>query len=162
MTVNTDCSVAPAPIHGVVEFVPAEFKALFPQFGTVADPLLTSYFDLATMIVNNTCRSMVCDATKRERLLNLLVAHICALLPVAPNGGAGSGAQVVGHVTAATEGTVTISAQYAALVTNNMAWFIQTQYGALFWQLTANYRTMRYIPPVQCCGPAGVYAGRRG
>lgn len=159
MSVNTDCSVAPVPVHGVVVFDPTAFKTLYPQFAAVADPSLTSYFDLAVMIVNNTCRSPVSDATKRERLLNLLVAHIATLFMPAASGGSGG---VVGRVSSATEGSVSIDAEYAANVSQSMAWFIQTPWGALFWQLTSPYRSFRYFSPSQCCGPAGAFAGRRG
>lgn len=160
MTVNTDCSVAPVPVHGVVEFVPADFKVLFPQFATVADSLLMMFFDLATLILNNTCNSLVSDAAMRERLLNLLVAHMATQWPTAA--AAGSGGGIVGNVTGATEGTVSISAAWASEVSQSMAYFIQTQFGAMFWQLTSPYRSFRYVAPPQCCGPGGALAGRRG
>lgn len=162
MSVNTDCSVAAVPTHGVVVFDPAAFKALYAQFTAVANGTLALYFDLATLIVKNVCGSIVADATQRERLLNLLVAHIAALQPVTPAGGAGSGASLVGRIASATEGSVSVSAEYATQVSASMAWFIQTQYGALFWQLTSPYRSFRYTAPAQPFGPAGAFAGRRG
>jgi hypothetical protein len=157
VSVNPDCSVAPVSVHGVVVFEPAAFRALFPAF---TDPpysngMLQLYFDLATIILNNSCASIVSDGTQRERLLNLLVAHIATLQPTA----AGSSIPV-GVVSGASEGTVAI--QYALQVSQNAQWYLMTQYGALFWQLTAPYRTMRYVAPCNPCGPAGVYAGRRG
>lgn len=162
MTVNTDCTTAIAPVHGVVEFVPADFKAAFPQFASVPDGDLTTYFALATMVVDNTCASRISDATQRERLLNLLVAHIATLQPVSPNGGAGAGSSMVGRIASATEGSVSASAEYAAEVSQSMAWFIQTQYGAMFWQLTSPARSFMYVAPSRPCGPAGAYPGRRG
>jgi hypothetical protein len=68
----------------------------------------------------------------------------------------------VGNVTGATEGTVSISAAWASSVSQSMAYFIQTQFGAMFWQLTSPYRSFRYVAPALCCGPAGAFAGRRG
>lgn len=162
MSVNTDCSVAVAPVHGVVVFDPAVFKTLYVQFAAVANAMLTLYFDLATLILKNTCGSIIQDATQRERLLNLLVAHIAALQPVSPAGGAGSGGGLIGRISTATEGSVSVSAEYASQVSASMAWFIQTQYGALFWQLTSPYRSFRYVAPVQPFGSAGAFAGRRG
>lgn len=162
MSVNLDCSVAPTPAHGVVVFEPSVFKVLYAQFAAVADSSLTLFFDLATLIVTNVCGSIVQDATQRERLLNLLVAHIAALQPVSPAGGPGSGPALVGRITSATEGTVSVSAEYASSVSSSEAWFIQTQYGALFWQLTATYRSFRYTAPVRPFGPAGAFPGRRG
>lgn len=160
MGVNTDCSVAPVPEHGVVEFDAAAFKVLYPQFAAVADALLEMYFTLATMILNNSCSSVVSDANLREQLLNLLVAHIATLWPTAASAGSGGG--IVGNVTSATEGTVSVSAAWASQVSQSMAYFIQTQFGALFWQLTSPFRSFRYVAPPQCCGPGGAFAGRRG
>lgn len=163
MGITTDCTQAQQPVHGVVTFDPAVFVAAYPMFATVAPGLLTSYFFLATMIVDNSCNSVVDDATFREHLLNLLVAHIATLVPTGTNaGGAGSGGAFVGRVASATEGTVTISAEYAASVSQSMAWFTQTQWGAMFWQLTSPYRSFRYVAPPMCCGPGGALAGRRG
>jgi hypothetical protein len=141
-------------------FVPATFKALFTQFATVPDALLNLYFQLATMIVDNTCNSVVSDATLREQLLNLLVAHMATLWPTAASAGSGGG--IVGNVTSATEGTVSVSAAWASSVSQSMAYFIQTQFGAMFWQLTSPFRSFRYVAPPQCCGPGGAFAGRRG
>lgn len=160
MPVNPDCSSAPAPEHGVVEFDFAEFVEMFPGFAAGPEPLFEIYFELATQILNNTCRSVVCDGAKRLRLLYLLVAHIATIVPL--NGGAGSGVVIMGPITGATEGSVSIQSGFAAAITSNNAWFMQTQFGALFWQLTAVFRTMHYIAPTQCCGPAGQFAGRRG
>lgn len=163
MTVNTDCSVAIKPVHGVVEFDPAVFITIYTQFATMSPDMLSLYFDLATLIVANNCGAIVADATQRERLLNLLVAHIATLQPILPGaGGGGSGPGLVGRVAGATEGTVSVTAAYASQVSQSMAWFIQTQYGALFWQLTSPIRSFRYIAPCQPCGPAGSFAGRRG
>lgn len=163
MTVNTDCSVAPVPVHGVVEFVPADFRVLYPQFTNppVTDAMLQNYFLLATLVINNSCASVVSDAVERERLLNLLVAHIATLVPIQPAAGAGSGASMVGPISSATEGSVSVASGYAARVADDEAWFAQTQYGFLVWQLIAQYRTFRYVAPAQCCGPAGAWPGRR-
>ena len=164
MTINTDCSSVPTPVHGVVEFVPADFRALFPQFTDppTTDAMLDMYFALATLILDNSCGSLVQDAAQRERLLNLLMAHIATLMPLATAGGSGSGASIVGPITSATEGTVSISAGWLSNVSQSMAWFLLTAWGQLFWQLTAPYRSFRYVPPPQCCGPGGRLAGRRG
>lgn len=164
MPVSADCTLAPTPVHGVVVFSATEFRTLFPQFaGAVpSDAILGGYFVDATIIVNNSCASVVDDANTRLRLLYLLVAHIAALAPTSANGGPNSGAGAVGRVASASEGSVSISAEYAAEVSQSMAWFIQTQYGALFWQLTSPYRSFRYAAPAYCCGPGGAFAGRRG
>lgn len=163
MGITTDCTQGPTPQHGVVTFDPADFVAAYPMFAAVAPGLLTSYFVLATMIVDNSCSSVVDDAKVREQLLNLLVAHIATLVPTGTNApGAGSGGAVVGRIASASEGSVSISAEYAASVSQSAAWFTQTQWGALFWQISSPYRSFRYVAPPQCYGPAGAFAGRRG
>lgn len=162
MSVNPDCSVYPAAQHGVVEFEPAAFRALYPQFTDppTTDAMLANFFALATVILNNRCTSIVTDGVLRERLLNLLVAHLALITPT--TGGAGSGGGLVGPVSSASEGSVSVSSGFAAQVSQNAAWFAQTQFGFTFWQLTAPYRSFRYQAPTTCCGPAGAFAGRRG
>lgn len=154
------CNTAPLVEHGVVAFEPAAFRLLYPSFTDppYTDVMLQGYFALATMIISNRCGSVICDAVERERLLNLLVAHIATIFTVSPAGSA-----LVGRVNKATEGTVSIGAEYASQVSESMAWFIQTPYGALVWQATADARSFRYIAPAQgCCGPAGRFPGRGG
>jgi hypothetical protein len=153
------CPPNTPPVHGVVTFDPNVFKAIYPEFTTVAAAALNLNFALAQLILNNTCQSSVCDATVRETLLNVLVAHITALFN-GVNGQPASG--VVGRVAGATEGTVSVTIEYAAGVSQSQAWFVQTPYGALFWQMTVGFRTMRYISAPASCGPAGTWPGRRG
>lgn len=158
MSVEPCPSPVPSITRGIVVFDPAAFKVLFPAFVTVADPVLTGYFDDATMFLNNSCCSVMKDANKRERLLNLLVAHIAALLS-GENGNAPSG--LVGRVDKATEGSVSVSAAYASQMSMSAAYFSQTQYGAMFWMATTVYRTARYVaPPASgCVGRTGGYYG---
>lgn len=154
------CNALPVPVHGAVEFDAAEWRAEYTQFGTPpSDAQLQLYFDLATLILNAGCGSVVQDANMRQRLLYLLVAHIATLVPLATAQG-GGGAGLVGGVTSATEGTVSVSASWLGEVSASMAWFVQTPYGQLFWQLTSPFRSFRYFPAPGCGGPA--FAGRRG
>lgn len=130
------------PVRGVVTFDPTLFKVAYPEFASAANASLLANFGLAQLVLNNSCRSLVCDATKRETLLNLLVAHVTQLRN-GMNGQQPGG--LVGRVSQATEGSVSVSAEFP---TNpGAAWFLQTAWGALYWQATSQYRTMRYIPP---------------
>lgn len=160
----------PAPTYGVVTFDPAEFKVKYPAFVAVADSDLVMDFEAAELFLNNSCCSIVKDAVKREKLLNLLVAHLATLLQGA-NGQPPSG--LVGRVDKAQEGTVSVSAAWAADMSMSEAYFSQTQYGAMFWQATAMYRTFHYIPPPPnpCLGagpgrlggwPLGSWPGNNG
>jgi hypothetical protein len=127
------------PVIGAVVFVPNEFTAIYSEFATVAVPQLQGSFALATMILSNGQGSRVQDATKRQTLLYLLVAHLQALAAKGSDG-------MVGRINDATEGTVNAHADWSTHVSASQAWFIQTPYGATFWQATAVLRTMRYVP----------------
>ena len=144
----TPCPATPTPVtRGIVTFSATAFKVLFPEFATVADAALVLNFSFAQFALNNSCGSVVQDANNRETLLNLLVAHITQLRN-GVNGNAAGGA--VGRVSDATEGSDSVSVDMGP-VTFNAAWFLQTQYGSMFWQFTAQYRTFRYIPPPIVC-----------
>lgn len=136
-----------APVRGVVRFVPADFIAAFPEFATVATPRLQMNFDAATLMLNNSCRSVVLDAVTREKLLNYLTAHITALFD-GVNGVAPAGA--VGRVSGATEGSVSVQFDMGA-VFNDQAWFEQTRWGAYYWAATLRFRQFRYIPAPPVC-----------
>lgn len=137
-------------MSGVVIFDPVAFVQRYPQFAAISAPVLQSMFDEATLFLNNTDCSIVRDLTERALLLNLVTAHIATLSGVATAGGSGSTATQVGRVSSASEGSVSASLDMGA-TPNTGAWWLQTQYGATYWQVTAKYRTMRYIPPRRRC-----------
>lgn len=127
---------------GVVIFNPTDFKARFPEFTSVADGVLSGYFDRATLILCNSNQSPVRDLTRRTLLLDLLVAHITKLN--ATINGVKPG-DLVGRINSATEGSVSGSSDMGPAF-NSQAWFVQTRYGAEYWTATAIYRTFRYRP----------------
>lgn len=120
-----------------VTFNPELFKQRYPEFAGVSGELLGLYFDESTLIVSNTDRSRVKDEKERRILLWLLVAHKAQLASNKQGG-------MVGRIASALEGSVSVSADMGP-VTNTQAWYIQTQYGAEYWNATAKYRTMQYI-----------------
>lgn len=150
------CTNTP-PVHGIVQFDPAQFQIDYPAFAGIDAGVLGRNFTRATLQLNNSCGSMVRDANIRELLLELLVAHITEL-----NNGTNDGAGninpptgVVGRIASATEGSVSLgSAEYKAPDNANQAYYIQTTYGAEYWQSTAKFRTMRYVTP-QNASPIG-------
>lgn len=138
---------------GVVVFVPGDFKATFTSFATVSDPALNLSFTLATLQLNNGCGSRIKDAAQRETFLNLLVAHITALKD-GENGNPAPG--IVGRVDKATEGSVSVSAVMDTGNVYGKDYYMQTQWGAMYWQATARFRTMLYIPaPITCADTNG-------
>lgn len=125
----------------VAVFNPAAFKVMYPQWAALPNDQLCMYFDIATLYWRNDGSSPARNAQIQGTLLNLLTAHITALM-AGPDGKGASA--IVGRVNSASEGSVSIGADYPATASN--AWFLQTSFGALFWQATAAYRTARYIP----------------
>ena len=147
---------APQPVHGVVQFDNAEFIAAWPEFTGIPSGKNQNAFNLATLLLNNSCGSIVCDANVRMTLLYILTAHV-GFLVNGTNDGAGNvnpPYQVVGRLASATEGTVTAATEYSSEVGQSEAFYIQSKYGAMFWQMTAQYRTMHYIAPPSF-GPNG-------
>jgi hypothetical protein len=132
----------------VVVFNYANWIARYPEFTTLynsVDPTVVApeCFVEAQAYCNNTNGSPVSDIPTRTLFLNMLTAHIVAL-NFGVNGQAPS--QLVGRVSNAHEGSVGVTADMGK-VSDFAAWFMQTKYGAAFWQASAQYRMMRYMPP---------------
>lgn len=156
---------APCPpiTRGIVQFSAPEFVGLWPQFAGLPNPAMAQQFVFATLLLKNSCASAVQDANERLQLLYMLTAHLC-ILNVGTDDGNGDATPaqgMVGRIANATEGSVTVAAEYSSEVTQSEAFYIQTQPGALFWQATASYRTMHYVgaPSVGPNGPGFPWLG---
>jgi len=128
---------------GIVAFDPAAFVVAFPAFATVPSPQLTQNFNFACLQLNNTLTSIVQDEPTRASLLNLLTAHVTALLN-GVNGQAPSG--VVGRIASAAQGSVNAATEFD-VKSFSEAYYAQTPWGVQFWQSTVAYRTARYVRP---------------
>jgi len=128
----------------VATFDYAAWTTLYPEFqGAVSEERAALLFAQAgTLYLNNTDGSPVQDVAQRQQLLYLLVAHLAALSG-ALDGGKPSG--VVGRVTEATEGSVTIKSD-TGLKPGSGGWYSLTNYGLMFWQATAWLRSGFYAP----------------
>lgn len=128
-------------MNDVVVFNAEEFLALYPQFQNVFTPeQLGVFFNAACLLLDNTKNSKVKDLAERKTLLYMLVCHIATLQQ--------RGTGMVGLLTSATEGKVTVGFQ---AFTNNPNWYNQTQCGSMYWLATAKYRVgMRYVPWSPC------------
>lgn len=140
----------------VAVFDYAQWAARYPALAATVDANLAgAYFVEAGLYLDNTDCSIVADVTTRLVLLNMLVAHIALLNGASAAGAAG----LVGRIASATEGSVTINADFNARPGTEQ-WYAQTQPGASFWAATAAYRTMQYVPgPRPYLGVPGVSRG---
>ena len=122
---------------GIVVFDIEEFRELYPAI-EASDDQLIAYFGVAETFLNNTKCSVVKNLDARKKMLYLLTAHIAAITQQAE-----SGNPTVGRIASATEGTVSIGLDYGTMG-NNERWYLQTPWGAMYWQLTKKYRSAVY------------------
>lgn len=123
----------------IVVFNAATFKARYPEFASVADATLGAYFTEAGFYLSNANNSPVQNVDRRALLLNMITAHIAFI-----NGALSADGQPrpVGRVSQAGEGSVSAGFEYGTPGTKE--WFVQSQYGAAFWQATTALRGFRY------------------
>lgn len=132
-----------------VTFNYAAWAVQFPEFSNLSEDQATMYFTIATTLHRNDGGGPVSTAATQTQLLNYVTAHLAFLY----SGTAASPASpLVGRITNATEGSVSVQTDYGANIPQNMAFWIQSKYGATYWAMTAPYRTMRYVPPRQGFG----------
>jgi hypothetical protein len=157
-----------ASTDGVVVFSYEVWAARYPSLAAnVSEPLAQAYFDEAQLFCDNSRCSPVRNLAIRAVLLNLLVAHVASLnmSAGATSGGSTSGpaagpSPLVGRITSATEGSVSVTSEMD-VPPGSAQWFNQTPYGAEFWAATAAYRTMRYITLAPCVmDPYGLLTNR--
>lgn len=131
----------------VVVFDPAQFKLAFPEFALVPDARLSLLFNMVGLtILDNSDGSIVVDPLRRSPMLDLLVAHMLTLFGwVRADGSVVPGTGAVGRVASATEGTVSTSLEYCVPSSASEAWFNQTPYGAMYWMMTAPYRSFHMV-----------------
>jgi hypothetical protein len=136
---------------GPITFVYSDWLAQFPAFVSVSEGLATTCFNMATVLCDNTACGPVTNATVLTQLLYLLTAHICWLtvpqINGLPNDGGGGdlSPQPVGRLSAAGEGSTNAQFEMAG-VAANAQWYMQTQWGAMYWSGSAPYRMFRYVP----------------
>ncbi|AMM14239.1 hypothetical protein AX768_09170 [Burkholderia sp. PAMC 28687] len=130
-------------VPGIVVFDPAAFIALYPAFTAVPTGTLGMYFTMAESFLDNTPCSIVQDLDKRTTLLYLITAHIAFLFGRAGSGD-GSSAAIVGQMTSAGEGSVSIG--FAASASRSAAFWMQSMYGAMYWQMILPFRSFHYFP----------------
>lgn len=158
---NTSCIPANPP----VTFDPAEFKASFPVFAGCTDAQLATYFRIAGLYCWNSTQNPAFPSGNLALLLDLATAHVAWLNAPRdaqgnPSAAGAPPSPIVGRINSASEGSVSVGAEWTGSGSPSEAWWIQTQYGAMWWQATAQYRTARYLPnPTIVPGTLPPYGG---
>lgn len=129
----------------IAAFDYAAWLARYPEFeGRVdAGRAALLFAEAGGLYLDNSDASPVQDAGRRLMLLNMIVAHLAALGGSLEAGNAPTG--IVGRVTDATEGSVSVSVA-TDLEPGAAAWWSQTSYGLSFWAAMRRFRVARYIP----------------
>lgn len=145
-------------MDGVVTFQYNAWSERYPELAaSVSQPQAQGYFNEATLYCDNTPCSVIRDLCMRAVLLNMVTAHIAALN--APLNGEPS-SPLVGRINSASEGSVSVGTQLD-MPAGSAQWYSQTKYGLAYWQATAQFRSMRYVPgPVPIANPWGGRFGR--
>jgi hypothetical protein len=150
----------------IVPFDAAAWKQIYPEYASLSDPQLNQLYTEATIIHSNngSWTNPITDPAIQTAMLNLLTAHLAYIGygaggPGLSTGTSGAGGTLVGRINSASEGSVSVGSEYN--VTGNSAqWYIQTKYGATYWQMLGPYRTMRYVPgPRRIFDPIGFARG---
>jgi hypothetical protein len=130
---------------GVVVFAYTEWIQQYPEFGYITQPQAQSFFNRITIgPVDNTPASPIRDLFERTVLLNMAVAHMTFLFGPGANG---KPREVVGRISAASQGSVNVTLEYSVPKGPLESWWSQSPYGAEFYASTLKYRTARYFPP---------------
>ena len=116
-----------------VTFDPNAWAAAYPQFSNIASATLTGVvLPLAQVYCRNDGGGPIDDENMQTQALWLMVAHCAQIL-------FGSTIQplssVVGRVSNASQGSVSVSTSWPAASSITDAWLSQTQYGAAFLAL---------------------------
>lgn len=145
----------------IVTFDFPTFLALYPEFQNVGSARAQAFFDMATLYHRNDGCGFVQNEAQQLMLLNMLTAHLLWLnSPRDADGNiAASGsppAPIIGRISSASEGSVSLGAEWqGGGGSPSAAFFLQTRYGAAYWQAVAQYRTARYVArPTRVAGTA--------
>jgi hypothetical protein len=166
-------TLLPQP-DAVVAYDDGDFKGMFPEFANCTLQQCQGWFQEAGMMCANAASNPLVRQGggtnwMLQRALYLLTAHIGYLTAPRdqsgnPTGqqGVGTVSQIVGRITSASQGSVSVSADMQASGgTYSQAYYTQTQYGAAYWELTKSIRTFQYFAtPTRVPGPRP-YTGRR-
>ncbi|WP_063653388.1 DUF4054 domain-containing protein [Candidatus Arsenophonus triatominarum] len=133
----------------VVAFDVFEFREQYPLYRKVKDEQLKMLFDFAQALFDNANFSLEQAIPKRKSLLYLLTAHLCDITFGDDNGNGSGVSGMIGRVANAAEGSVSVSLDVGQGLPYSQAWYFQSKWGQLFWQLTKPYRMFAYFPGIE-------------
>lgn len=115
-------------------------------------------FDKAQLYQANDGSGLINDPLVALRLFGLLIAHIAVLTypTTGPTSTPDPPSPLVGRISNATEGSVNVTSvnDYPP---GSAQWYQQTTWGSMWWEATAQFRTMRYVPSRVARGPFGPF-----
>lgn len=131
----------------VANFSYAAFQAQYPTLASVPAPIVQSYWTQAGAFHDNSISGPVRDASLQAVLMNMMTAHIMVVfgaISINTDGSINQG--VVGRVSSASEGSVSISTenQYPP---GSAQWLQQTAFGSAYYYATEQFRVMQYRAP---------------
>lgn len=145
----------------VVQFNFNQWVTRYPEFSSLNPDLAQQYFNEAGLYMANDGSGPVNNLTTATLLMNMLTAHIAWLnRPTDPANPANASSPIVGRISSATEGSVTVQTenQYPE---GTPQWFQQTKYGSAWWSATTKYRRFLYAAHPQRVA-VGPYVGPYG
>ncbi len=122
-------------------FTPDQFRLDYPQFVLLSDMQINLAYNLSKIVAPFIKNIVTTDAEMTE-LSELVVAHILTIQNVGGSS-ANSNGGAVGRVSSANSTSVSVSTEYNA--PQSASYWIQSQYGALFYQIMLNNSGVNYI-----------------
>jgi Protein of unknown function (DUF4054) len=148
----------------VVTFDYPTWAAQYPPLAPYINPTqAAACFVQATMLQANDGSGLINDPTLQLNLLNLLVSHVATLFypTTGAIGNPDPASPLVGRVANAAEGSVSFGSEND-YPPGSPQWYQQTKWGSMWWEATAQFRTMQYVARVRSIAPYGnwLFAGR--
>lgn len=149
----------------VITFDLPTWTSLYPEFSACTAIQGQAWFNRASRIFANDAGNPANrDAGAMSDLLYMLTSHIAWLSAPRDNNGnpAATGkppSPIVGRINTASEGSVSVGAEWNGSGSPSEAYFLQTRYGAEFWQATTKYRRGFYVAHPTFV-PTAIFPGR--
>jgi hypothetical protein len=141
----------------------------YPEFAACSSDQGQAWWNRADLyFANEVCNPAYClGANRFGELLYMMTSHIAWMnsprdaMGNPSAGGTMPASPLVGRISSASEGSVSVSTEWKGSGSPSEDWYTQTKYGAAFWAATAQFRTARYSarPTIVAGGAFPVYPG---